>query len=326
MEKKKYDVYGIANALVDFSVKVDDALLKEFNLTKGRFHQIDEVQSKAILERIRYVEAKISAGGSAANAIATIAMLGGKAAHFSKIGDDEYGASYEKETQEAGVDSKLKKSPYITGHCIVLMTPDAERTFVVNYGASIMITPEEISEEDIKASKILHIDSYEIDSPELKPICIHAFEYAKKHKTKVSLDLSDPGVVQRNKEELKNIIKTYVDIVFANEEEAFQLTGKDAEAACDEIAQWCGTAIVKLGAQGSIIKTKDKKVRINAVKTIVVDTTGAGDAYAAGFLYGITHDLSLEESGNLASLLGAKVVSQIGARLTPEMIKKILEK
>ena len=317
---KKYDIYGLGNALVDFLVEVDDGLLNELKLTKGQFHLTDQEQSKAILEKIKYANAKICAGGSAANAIAAIAMLGGKAAFCSKIGRDEYGYLYEKETSTAGVDPKLKKSEHLTGHCIVLITPDAERTFVVHYGASTKLSKEEIDEEDIKASKIIHIDGYQLEDPNMKEVCIHAMQLAKKHGTKISLDLSDPGVVKRNKEEFKKIIREYVDIAFANEEEAKALTGKNTEQALDEIA--CDTVIIKLGEKGSIIKTKEQKIKINAIKTNAIDTTGAGDAYAAGFLYGLTNNLSLEECGNLASMLGSKVVSQIGARLSPEIIKK----
>jgi len=211
---KKYDVYGLGNALVDFSVEVDDAVVQELNLTKGQFNLATEEQSKAILERIKYAQTKISPGGSAANCVATIGLLGGKAIHASKVGDDEYGTFYETETRAAGVEPRFLKGTDMTGHCIVLITPDAERTFAVNYGASIQLTKEEIREEDIIASKIMHVDGYKLEHTSTKGAVLHAMAIAKRVDTKVSLDVSDPGVVTRNKEEFLNVIKEFVDIVF----------------------------------------------------------------------------------------------------------------
>lgn len=321
MATNTYDVYGIGNALVDILVEVDDSLLKELNLTKCQSHIVGHEHAKAVLDRIKYAKAKICAGGSVPNTIAGVAMLGGKTALFSKIGNDEYGYFYEKETTAVGVASKMKKCDHLTGYCIVFITPDAERTFVVHYGAAAQITKEEINEDDIKTSAAIHIESYQFDHPQTKPVCLHVMELAKKHDKMISIDLSDSGVVRRNKEELKNIIRNYGDVVFANEQEAKELTGKGPEEAVSELAGWCDIAIVKMGANGSLIQNKNQTIKINAIKANVIDTTGAGDAYAAGFLYGFTKGMALEECGNLGSKLASKVVSQIGARLAPDIIK-----
>ncbi len=327
MVTKKYDVFGLGNALVDFLVEVDDNLLKELNLTKGRFHQVTNEHSKEIINRIKYSKAKICSGGSCANAIAALGLLGSNAIICSKIGEDEHGYLFEKEANEAKVISKLSKSnTHPTGHCIVLITPDAERTFVVNYGAATTLQKHELPEQEIKESKILHIDGYLIPDKHMKEIALHAIKIAKQNNTKISLDLGDAGIVKNNREEFKNLIKEFVDILFADDDEAFALTNKQPEEAINEIAEWCNIAIVKLGAKGSIIKSKsetnNKIIKISAVKTNAIDTTGAGDAYAAGFLHGLTHSMTLEESGNLGSMLGAKAVSQIGARLSPNVIKE----
>ena len=317
---KKYDIFGIGNALIDFSVEVSDNVIKELNLTKGRSNLVSEEKSKKIIDRIRYANTKIVAAGSAANTIITIAMLGAKTAFAGKIGDDEYGLLYEKEIADAGVETKMKRCSTLTGHVIVLITADADRTFAVNLGASAEMKKHEINEADIKSSKILHVEGYHLE--QLKDVCMHAIQLAKKNGIKISLDVSDPGIVERNKELLMRTIKADVDILFANEAEARVLTQKEPEDALNELSQWCETVIIKLGDKGSLISHNGEILMINAVKTKAVDTTGAGDAYAAGILYGLINNMPMQDAGKLASALGAKVVSQIGARLEKEEINK----
>jgi len=314
---KTIDIYGLGNALVDFLVEVDDALLGELRLTKGRFHLTDAAHSRKILERITYANVRIAAGGSAANATAMAALLGAKTAFCGKLGDDEYGHLYEQETLAAGAVSKLSTSRELTGHCIVLITPDAERTFAVHYGASTRMGAHDISEDDIRSSRLIHLDGYFLEDEKTREPALHALRLAKKHRTKVSLDLSDAGVVERSKAFFISSIKQHADIVFANEQEAEALTGKKAEEAATELAQWCETAIVKRGVHGSLIARGKELIRVSAVKAHAVDTTGAGDAYAAGFLYGLLKGWPLKDAGELASALAAKVVEQVGARLAP---------
>jgi sugar/nucleoside kinase (ribokinase family) len=316
----QYDIYGIGNAIVDLLVEVDDNLIKELNLNKGMFHLIDESQSKEILTKIKYAQMSIIPGGSAANAITTAALLGANTAFLGQVGDDEYGDLYKTETIKSSVNSKLKTAQGMTGHAIVLITPDAERTLVVNLGISNRFSEADIDETEIKNSKILHIDGYLID--QAKSQCLNALKLAKKHNLTISIDASDAGVIERNKADFIHILKEYADIIFANEEEARVLTGKATKDAIQELAQWCDIAIVKCGNRGSLIQQKNKFITVAAVPTNAIDTTGAGDAYAGGFLYGITKNMTLEESGKLASTLASKVVSKIGARLTREEISE----
>jgi sugar/nucleoside kinase (ribokinase family) len=319
---KTYDVYAIGNALVDFLVEVDDALLEELELVKGQFALVDNEKSKEILDKIKFVNAKICSGGSAANTVATMSILGSKVAFFSKVGGDEYGKLHENETKTAGAEVKGISGDVVTGHCIVFMTPDAERTFVVNYGAATHVNPSEIKEEDIAASKIVHIEGYMLTDPNLKKVAVHAMELAKKHEVRVSFDLNDAGVIAQHKEQILEWLKTYVDIVFANEEEALALTGKKAADAVQELGELCSIAIVKMGGNGSLIVENGAVTSIDALPASVIDTTGAGDAYAAGFLHGLANGMTIEEGGLLASQLGAKVVSQVGARLGTDVINE----
>ncbi len=320
---KKYDVLGIGNALIDFSVEVTDDVIKEVGLSKGQSNLVSEETSKKIIEKIKYANVKIVPAGSSANTVMTLAMLGAKTAFAGKIGDDEYGALYERESRYTGTETKLKRCSTLTGHVIVLITPDAERTCAVNLGASADMKKHEIDEEDIKASRLIHIEGYHLE--QLNEVCTHAIQLAKKHNVKISLDVSDPGLVMRNKAMLLKTIQD-VDIVFANEAEAYALTGKEPEEALNELSQWCETVIVKLGERGSLIYHNGEIMMVSAVKTKAVDTTGAGDAYAAGILYGIINNIPMQDAGKLASALGAKVVSQIGARLEKHTIAEVHQK
>ena len=222
---------------------------------------------------------------------------------------------------DAGVESKLKRCSTLTGHVIVLITPDADRTFAVNLGASAEMKKHEIDEADIKASNMLHIEGYHLE--QLNEVCMHAMQLAKKSNIKISLDVSDPGIVERNKGLLMQTIKNDVNILFANEAEARVLTQKGPEDALNELSQWCETVVIKLGEKGSLISHNGEISMIDAVRTKAVDTTGAGDAYAGGILFGLINNMPMKEASKLASALGAKVVSQIGARLEKEEINEI---
>jgi adenosylhomocysteinase len=313
---KEYDCIGIGSALLDFTFKIPDNILKELNLKKGEMKLIDKQESKEILSKLTSQNSTTDSGGSAANTIAGVGFLGGKSAILGKIGLDNNGEIYETKTKEAGVDSKLSKHEFeLTGHAITFITPDFERTFATHLGASLHMKKEDVLEEAIQKSKILHIEGYQIDLPELREVVLHAIDFAKKHDTLVSLDLSDPSVVLKNKTIFQEILKNHVDILFANETEAKAFTNKEPEQALEDLANYCKIAIVKLGESGSLIKSKNKTYKIQGQKTNVENTNGAGDTYAAGVLYGIANNWDLKNAGNLGSQIAALVVSNNGARL-----------
>ena len=316
---KPIDVFGLGNALMDFLVEVDDATLSELGLKKGIFHNLTEQQSKELLKKLKQHHLKIVPGGSTANTIATLKLLGLQAVFCGCVGDDEHGDAYISDFMNA----RIKKSGKITGHAITFITPDAQRTFAVNLGAALDLHKSHIIEDDIKQSKIVHIESYLFDEPQLKEAALHAMDYAKKHKALVSLDLSDAELVKRHAKEIKGILKTYVDILFMNDAEAKAFTGMDGITSLQLLSSYARIVVLKLGAKGSMIKHGETIHNIDAVPANAIDTTGAGDAYAAGFLYGLVKGYELRKCGMIGSLLGAEAVSALGARLSPDILDKV---
>jgi len=306
----------MGSALLDFTFEVEENILNELNLTKGHMHLIDEDRSKEIFKRVSNIPVEITPGGSGANVAAGIAHLGGKSAFMSSVGLDENGTLYIDETRKSGVDVIINRHEQLTGHAITFITPDSERTFATHLGAALCFSENDVSEDVVSNSSILHIEGYLLESDYTYSACLKAMDAALKHKTLVSIDLSDPALIGRIKNRFEFILEKYIDIVFVNEEEAFAFTEKRKVDALRELAKYADLSIVKLGAEGSLISYKGTEYEIKAVTTDVVNTNGAGDMYAASILYGITSDLDIVESGNLASKNSALVVAQIGARLT----------
>ena len=313
---EKYDVVGIGSPLLDFIFEVDDNVLAEMDLKKGEMHLIEEEKSKEILKKMERYDVKTAPGGSSANTLSGVSVLGGSAVFLGKIGKDKHGDIYEQRTSEEGVNIRLSKHDNaITGHAITFITPDSERTFATHLGASLHFRKEDVFEEDIKASKILHIEGFQLEDSELKEAAVHAMKTAKAHNVKVSIDLADPALIGRNLEPLKKLVKEYADIIFVNETEAEAFTGKKEEQALHEIYDICEIAVVKLGDKGSLIKANDMIYKIPINKVNVVNTNGAGDAYAAGILYSVANNIDMEKAGKIAAYISSQVVANAGARL-----------
>ncbi len=328
---KTNDVIALGNALMDILVEVDESMLTELELKKGEMCLANKDQAIKLLTQIQAsnLQAEYVPGGSAANTIRGITLLGGKTILCGAIGKDVHGALYEQEICRAGVVSRLQKSSTITGCALTFITPDTQRTFFVHLGASLEMKKEDLLENDIKQSKILHIEGYQLEG-NTKEAVLHALMLAKKNQTLISLDLADPGVVRRNKPIIKEVVTNYADIIFANEEEAKEYTGKVAHAAVVELGQRAQLAIVKLGKSGSLLYHNKSIITIPAVIANAIDTTGAGDSYAAGLLYGFCNNWTLDKAAGLGSLLAARVVEQKGVRLVgidADLLKKeILKK
>lgn len=310
----KYDVFGMGNPLIDILVDVDDEFIEKHGLTKGVFHPVDWETMKALLNEIHDMEKVIMPGDSTANTLVGVANFGGKAIFCGCVGDDEHGIYYDQEFARQNVTSALKKAKLPTGKAVCLITPDNQRTFMTYFGSALEIKTEHVVEEDIKNSEIVHLTGYQLEDANLKKVAHYIIALAKKHGKKLSIDFADPGVISRNKEEFLKLLPD-VDIIFVNELEAVALTGKEEEDALLELAQHCDVAVVKLGEKGSLIYDHGAIHTIPSSKADVIDTTGAGDMYAAGILYGLTHDIPLEKAGEMASNAAAQVVSQKGARL-----------
>lgn len=310
-----FDIVGLGSALMDFTVRVDDAVLVRLGLKKGTMQLIDEKRSREILDAISHLDMNTTPGGSSANTVAGVANLGGSAVFMGKVGNDEFGNLYRELNEKAGITVRLNKHRSMTGHAITFITPDSQRTFATHLGAAMHFRRDDIVDGDIRNTKILHIEGYMLEHPDIKAACVEAMELAKAGGAMVSIDLADPSLIERNSEDFKALMKTHADILFVNEEEAFAFTGAKGEEALHRLSEYGDIAIVKLGEQGSIIKSGGSVYRIPAFVTDVVNTNGAGDMYAAGMLYGISHGFSMKRSGMIGSYMASLVVAQVGARL-----------
>ena len=306
----------MGNALVDIMIRIDDdTFLNLLELPKGSMQLVDSVRSKSVLGKFENHPKSYSAGGSAANTIHGLAMLGVPAGYIGVIGEDELGGSFVKDMINAGVEPHMIHSLQNTGHAIALVTPDSERTFATFLGAAIELTAGHLEGFNFKQYDYLHLEGYLVQNHELVKT---ALSLAKKNGLTVSLDLASYNVVEENLEFLRDIVGKYVDIVFANEEEAKAFTGKEPLEALDEIAAMTDIAVVKIGSKGSLVKSGKEMVEIWVITVTPVDTTGAGDLYASGFLYGQSLGLSLEKCGELGALLAGNVIGVIGSKMGAE--------
>jgi sugar/nucleoside kinase (ribokinase family) len=316
-------VLGIGNALVDIMTRLkDDQILKDFNLPKGSMQLIDEDFVSRINKATEDLEKLQSSGGSAANTIHGIARLGASTGFVGKVGEDELGDFFHDDMKKNGIDPKLFRTKTTTGRSIAMISTDSERTMATLLGAAVELSPDELTEDLFKGYQYLHIEGYLILNHDLLK---KAFELAKKQGMQVSVDLASYNVVEDNLEFLQTFVKEYVDIIFANEEEAKSFTGKEPEAALDDLAEVCDIAVVKVGKEGSFVKRGPEKVRIDPIDAKPVDTTGAGDAYAGGFLYGLIKGYPIDKCGYTGAVLAGKVIEGIGAKMDDEKWKEVYE-
>lgn len=309
-----YDVMGVGSALLDFIVKVDDSFLDSQNLRKGGMHLVDAVRSSAILKALSGKSLETVPGGSAANAAAGVACLGGKSLFLGTVGDDDYGRLYVKETVKAGVASRIGVSHSLTGHAITFITPDLERTFATHLGAALNLRATYVKEEDIRRARIIHFEAYLFEMPELREASIRAMELARSCATRVSVDLSDPFLVERIRGTLDLVLNRYTDIVFANEEEALAYTGHTGTSALEALGSRCAIAAVKLGSKGSLVLEDKHVYEVESFPVDVVNTNGAGDMYAAGLHLGLCRGMNPGEAGRIGSFAASRIVASPGAR------------
>jgi sugar/nucleoside kinase (ribokinase family) len=315
-------IIGLGNALVDVLIQLrDDSIINKMGLPKGSMQLIQNNEIPPIKEYIKSFSTILLSGGSAANTIHGLSKLGTKCGFIGKIGKDDYGDFYENDLKNAGVTSLLYRSNTKTGRAYTFITPDSERTFATFLGAAIELISDEIKSEMFKGYDVMHVEGYLVQNRNLIEM---AFKIAKELSIKVSLDMASYNVVETNRDFLSKMIPEYVDIVFANEEEAKAYTGKSPLASLDEIAAQCEIAIVKIGEGGSLIKSGNNISKIGIIPGKVIDTTGAGDQYAAGFLYGYNEHQEIEQCGRLGALLAGTVISNYGARI-PENLWPVIE-
>ncbi len=317
-------IIGIGNALVDVLTQMeDDRLLEELELPRGSMQLVDAERSAQIQEKSKNLEKQRASGGSAANTIHGLAKLGMETAFIGSVGKDETGRFFEKDLKNSGITPMLFYSDTASGISNVMISPDGERTLGTFLGAALELGPEMLSKENFEGYDILHVEGYLVQNHALLETIL---KLAKEAGLKVSLDLASYNVVEDNLDFLHDMVKNYVDIVFANEEESKAFTGKEPEEALDDIARLTDIAVVKVGSKGSMVKQGETVTKISPIKARAVDTTGAGDLYASGFLYGLANDLGFEKAGYVGSLLSGTVIEVVGAKFGEDKWNEIRDK
>ncbi len=309
-------ILGIGNALVDIMVKIDnDQILNELDLPKGSMQLVDKTRSNQVLDRVKAFEKSNSAGGSTANTIHGLGMLGAKSGFIGVVGEDEFGGAFVRDMVNAGVDLHMVHTKNETGRVVALVTPDFERTFATHLGASAEFSMEFVNNFKFSDYNYVLIEGFLVQDHQLVRTVA---EKAKAAGLITAIDLCSYNVVEANRDFLNEIITKYIDIVFANEEEAKALTGMEPRKALDEIASKVKIAVVKIGSKGSIIKSGEASWDIGVIDVKPVDTTGAGDLYASGFLYGLSEGKPLETCGNYGAILSGNVIEFIGSKMSKE--------
>ena len=320
---KKHDITSVCNALMDILIEATDKDLQALGLKKGVMHLVDSRRQSEVLNYFAGKRKTTELGGSSLNAIRTLAALGHKTVFAGMINDDEFGTQIKARMTQLGIKSFLGGHfSESTGSCIVLITPDGERTMNTNLGASRLYDKTHIPHDEIAASQILHFCGYQWDTTEQKEAVTLAIQTAHKNNTLISFDIADPFVVDRNREDFIRLISEEADIIFANKEEAKLLFNSTPEEAGRRIAETGSIAVIKLGAEGALICKGKEQFRISPVPTTVVDTTAAGDMFAAGFLHGFLKNRDMPLCGQIAATLASDVISRVGASVSDSALKK----
>ncbi len=316
---KKYDVYGIGNALVDMEFEVLDAFFTKNKIDKGLMTLVDEELQNDLMNALGTEVLKQQCGGSAANTIIAVSQFGGKSFYSCKVGDDKFGDFYYQDLKESGVDSNLqnqKRTTGTTGKCLVLITPDAERTMNTFLGITSTLGKTEVDEAAILGSNYMYMEGYLVASASGKEAAVHARQIAERGGVKTALTFSDVNMVKFFKDGLLEMIGEQVDLLFCNESEALTFVGTtNLLTAREELKKFAKTFVVTRGENGAMIYDGTTFIDIEPYKVKAVDSNGAGDMYAGAFMYAISHGHTYASAGKLASLSASRIVSQFGPRL-----------
>ena len=327
-EAASIDVVGIGNAIVDVIAQADDAFLTANGLNKNLMTLIDAERADVLYSRMG--PGREISGGSCANTMAGIAALGGRAAYIGKVNDDQLGQVFRHDIRAAGVrfESAPDKEGTPTARCLILVTPDAHRTMNTYLGACVNLGPDDVDEAMVAGATVTYLEGYLWDKPSAKEAFLRAARIAHQARRRVSLTLSDPFCVDRHRDSFATLVREHVDILFANEAEIESLyKAPDFDAALQAVREHCEIAVLTRGVKGSVIVRGDELHVIDAAPVAkVVDTTGAGDLYAAGFLHALTRGDDLRRCGKIASLAAAEAISHYGARPEADLKALVREK
>ena len=316
LHSRPLDISGIENAILDVLVMAADSDVEALGLTKGTMKLVEPEEQGRILEAIGNLDPEVAAGGSGANALRVASRLGSATSYSSAVGFDENGNTFSAELVRHGVRNRLARVDGLTATSVILVTPDGERTMNTHLGVCRDYCPAHVSTDDIEQSKLFFTTGYVWDSPNQIEAIESALGVARGAGVKLALDLADPFVVERSREVIEEQLDRGLDVVFTNAEEARILTGSDPVAATRELSRRSAIAVVTAGAEGAYLGSGDELIHVPARRVEVLDTTGAGDCFAAGFLHGLATGLSLRECGELATLLAADTITQLGVKIT----------
>ena len=324
---KKYKVFGIGNALVDMEFEVTEKFLLENNVEKGLMTLVEQERQTELLGKLSGIQHKRNCGGSAANTVIAATQLGASNYYSCKVANDETGEFYYSDMKEIGVRSNIEESRFDgeTGKCMVLITPDADRTMNTYLGITATYAKDEIIKDELINSEWLYIEGYLVTGPNSKEAAIYARDIAQENGVKVALTLSDPGIVGFFKDGFKEIIGTKkLDLIFCNEEEAMSFTGQDnLESAMESLKELTNAFAITTGPKGAVVFDGTHTTYVLTNKVDAIDTNGAGDLFAGSFLYAITHGSSYGEAARFSCACSSKLVTQFGARLKTEQILDI---
>jgi len=325
---KKYDVYGIGNAIVDIVTEVEYDFFEKNNIEKGVMTLVDEKRQLELMKVIDMKKSRMSGGGSAGNTVVAVNQFGGKSFYSCLVAKDDLGKFFLDDIKRIGVDTNLKYEtcpPGHSGRCLVMTTPDAHRTMNTFLGVSSFLSPEQLDEDAIKDSTFVYLEGYLVASPKGLEALKAAKKIAERNKIEVALTFSDPSMVKYFSAQMQEIVGASVDLLFCNEEEAMIYSGTNTVLeAREKLRDIAKRFVITLGENGALIFDGDTYINIEPYNVKAIDTNGAGDMFSGAFMYGITHKHSYAEAGKLASLASSRVVSQFGPRLEVQQVKKIL--
>jgi sugar/nucleoside kinase (ribokinase family) len=302
--------------LVDIQAQVSDEMLESLKFAKGMMTLVDDETQQRVLAALDGVSVSRCAGGSAANTIIGVADFGGNVAYAGKTGRDDLGEFCLADMRKMGVTIEVSPAEGRTGTCVVLITPDAQRTMLTSLGVSSTLGPDDIDEAEICKAQYVYVEGYLFTGESTKAAALKAIELAKSNGVKVAFTVSDPFLIEHYRDEFLALIEGPVDLLFCNLEEASSLTGlQDVIDCAREIHRHAQNVALTLGANGSILMHEGEAIVIEGVSVDAVDTTGAGDMYAAGLLFGITNGLTWKQAGHLGAHAAGRIVAQLGARL-----------
>ena len=328
---KKYDIYGIGNALVDTEYEVDDAFISKAGVGKGLMTLIDSNERKRLLNLLEveheHRAIKQAGGGSAANTMVAAAQLGANSFYSCKVASDETGDFFMSDLKIAGVDTNLDagREEGITGQCISMVTPDAERTMTTHLGITETLSPNELNREALRNSSYLYIEGYLVTSPTAFEAVKETIDIAKEAGVQVSLTLSDPAMVENFKASFDALAELGIDLIFCNEDEAMLWTAaRNRGEAMARLKTVCGKVVMTCGKEGALVFDGNEETMSVGVPTKAVDTTGAGDIFAGTFLFGLTHGMSFPACADLANRAASLLVSSFGARADQAALRGLL--